>query len=561
MDISLNNISEYKIINQHEFNHKELDGLNYYYKGDAINIDEILRTRYGADENHFADILLNTLGNYYIIFFDREDNLYISSSLFGIMPLYYAESCNNIVISSKIVLLKNHLKSEYKVNAKFIIQNLLFNYSLFDDTIYDNIKLCPANTYIKLSKGKVILKKYFNADSLYVENPKPYKTSSDDLSDLFIERYKAYIPKAVSYISFTGGFDGRTLISCAKYHKQEYKAFSFGIKGNSDIDVPFENSVKLNIPFESLYLNDSDYVRKYFMDTGSELINITSGNSNLLYVHFLHSAKYISGKAQYMFMGYFGSELFRALHLTGAFNSSELIKFISEKNKDIWISNIMNSYKLKYLREDIVKNNIDEIITRLEEYKIKVFSNDYTLNQNYYIFVLEEIFRKVFGNHIFSQSDYINVRTPYLDVVFMKELFKTDLAGVNNEFFVQNPVKRLRGQYLYAKIIGKCYPELAMETTEKGYSPADLLKPSKKFNIIFPFIKKRFVRKIVKENLDNLSIISGLVYNKSNLTNVINKTNLFNNSMIYQLFDNIQNINEERRDIVAIASSIGLFVN
>jgi hypothetical protein len=96
-------------------------------------------------------------------------------------------------------------------------------------------------------------------------------------------------------------------------------------------------------------------------------------------------------------------------------------------------------------------------------------------NRRFYILVLEEIFRKYFGAEMVNQFKYLRNRTPFLDYNFVRELFRSELAGIHSDFLERNPLKRYKGQLLYSRIISEASPDLGKIVTDKGYRPADLL--------------------------------------------------------------------------------------
>ena len=116
--------------------------------------------------------------------------------------------------------------------------------------------------------------------------------------------------------------------------------------------------------------------------------------------------------------------------------------------------------------------------------------NRLTKNQRFYVFVFEEIFRKYFGAEMVNQFKYLKNRTPFLDIEFLKAIFKTELAGIHSDFFEHNPFKRYKGQVLYAHIIRKAYPAFGKMMTDKGYKPDDLLNFFGKLNIAKGYLKK-----------------------------------------------------------------------
>ena len=89
------------------------------------------------------------------------------------------------------------------------------------------------------------------------------------------------------------------------------------------------------------------------------------------------------------------------------------------------------------------------------------------------------------------QRYYVNNRSPFLDLAFIKELFKTFYCGVYSDVFTNNPVKRYKGQLIYSNIINKTYPELFNMMTGKGYKPADLFTNKGKFNLVTNLVKKK----------------------------------------------------------------------
>ncbi|GAB4286532.1 MAG: hypothetical protein Kow0068_12130 [Marinilabiliales bacterium] len=557
--IILNNINNFKNYSKNfsflylnNYKIKKINNKKIFITGDLINENKIE----DIEEKNLPQFLQTRKGHFYLIIYDEKKfTFYLISALFNMLPLFYYENNSSIIVTNKIKLIENIFKLNHKINKKYIVEQFIFNYPLFDSTIFKDIKLCPTNHYIHIAKGKINFIKHTDITSFYVDNPVDYKRAAKKLAPLFINNVKEYLPNNKFYISFTGGFDGRTLVACAHFYRKDFVGFSFGTRKNDDVNIPLKQSEQLGIPFLPIFLDNENYVTREFLETGKELIDLTNGFSNFLYVHFLYSTKLLSGDSSVMLTGYFGSELFRALHLTGAMNSPELISFFRNKDKDRWINDIRNSSKISYMKREVIKNEIEQIIYELDEYKKNNLDRFTTLNQFFYKYVFEEIFRKVFGSHIFAQSYYTNIRTPFLDFEFIKELLKTELAGVNNEFFVQNPLKRWKGQLLYAKIINNTFPTLGEMITQKGYSPKDLLSSFGKLKIIFPFLEKRINRKIMKPYLDNLSIISGIKYHWPMFKSQITNSGFYNVYLLEELAENLDNLSEEKRDLVAISAS------
>jgi hypothetical protein len=232
----------------------------------------------------------------------------------------------------------------------------------------------------------------------------------------------------------------------------------------------------------------------------------------------LFGAKNVSGSSEYLITGYCGSELFRALHIQGAITSSELVNVFKKiKDKEL-IDSLWNSEKLIFLRKEKYTDEFQELVDEVLLFR-KNRPKEITDNQFFYYFIFTEVFRKIFGSWTAAQFSEMHVRVPFLDYAFIQELLKTDLAGINNDFFIHNPFKRYKGQLLYAEIIRQSSPEMFKLYTGKGYRPSDMMSFRGKINIVLPYINKKLNRKIKPLNLDNLGLISGYNAHRSQIEN------------------------------------------
>lgn len=528
----------------------------YYFYGDIIENKNIERKLSPTFDKINIPSILELPGIYYLFCIcQRTGQLLISNSIFSILPLFYCKSKSYYIIASNLMEI-HRVMDTTRVNKRFILEQILFNYQFFNNTIVENIKLVPSNSYISISEGKFFVHKHMNIENYFVDVPKSWKKSLPYISDVFISESKKYFPDEKFWISFTSGFDGRTLVSCAKHYKKKFDAFSFGIHSYNDIIIPKNNSKELNINFMPIYLDNDEYIGNDFAKYGKELMELTSGQLSYIYSHFLYSSKIISQDSDYLLSGLFGSELLRAPHFSGAILSQPTLDFFSNQDEKIWIDRIRNSYLLNFLNISEFKPEIDSLISDLQKYKHKT-NKGLNNQQKLYIFIFEEMLRKIFGNWIVAQSKYIKVRSPYLDFNFIKEILRTELAGVNNAYLTKNPIKRFKGQALYAEIIKKTSNRIYKQKTGKGYRPVDLQTFFGKIKILYPFFSKRLKKKEINHNSDILSIsnsiknINPLVETKSIYLK------LFNISLVDKYLNKFENIKDERiRDCVIMDISL-----
>ncbi len=521
----------------------------YFIVGDFIS-DKMLLVNFEPEK------LKLLKGNFYLIR-QTEDSTEIFNSLLSILPIYYSADYN--IVSSNFNYIHKDYSNNLTIDKKFILECLLFNYGFFNRTLFKEISLLPANTYLQIQSNHFTFFKHFNVSNLF--NNKHNKLNKNELADLFIKTTKSYYPDSNMHIAFTGGFDGRTLVSCAVYHNKQFKTFSFGKPENDDVIIPQNNAKELNLYYNCFDLGSLEYLNHNYPQSAKEFNESSVGGNGFIYSHVSYSAKEIKKESDYLLAGYFGSELFRALHIEGAVSSSALVSLFNNDDKNTFAKHISESKVFEFLNINEFKPELEELINELINYKNNLPKN-LSKNQKMYVFVFEEIFRKLFGQWIVAQQEHLIVRTPFIDYQFLNELLKTKYAGANADFLTKNPYKRMNGQVIYAHIIRKTNSIILNQKTGKGYKPIDILNKFNLSKLVLAFALKKLKRKVVKENMDNLGIISG---NKSDL---INKLSNISSDKLFKTENIIASIkgfnpfmNEKTRDTVLASASLALRLN
>ncbi|MBN1599242.1 MAG: hypothetical protein JW894_13190 [Bacteroidales bacterium] len=435
-------------------------------------------------------IINNLFGHYYYILKNKiTSEIILGNSMFSILPLYYSQHNDKIVFSENSANLGKHLNLN-TISQRFIIETVLFNYPLFNNSIFKEIKLLLSNSYLKILGSQITITKHTFIEKYFLNSPEPTKNSIHMVRDIFLETVKKYLPDVKYAHALTGGFDGRTLVSAGLYHKKYFSCYAFGSESSKDTRIASQLSFKAGVTFINVELND-EYASESSLGCGTEFILNSSGTGTFARAHYLYAAKVLSNDYKYIITGNFGSELFRAAHIAGAVISKNLYALFNSGNPAEGIKSIENSVEFRCLNlsEDKASwETLKDDILKLPCYDQSY--NGLTKNQRFYVLVFEEIFRKYFGAEMVNQFKYLKNRTPFLDMEFMKALFKTELAGIHSNFFEHNPFKRYKGQILYAHIIRKAYPAFGEMMTDKGYKPDDLINFFGKLNIARGYLKK-----------------------------------------------------------------------
>lgn len=466
-------------------------------------------------------------GFFYLIYINSITHaIKIFSSLFNILPVYYYENSNNIIVSSRMEYIVS-LIGNTGINKNYILERILFNYAFSNDTIYSDVYLLPSNHFVEINDKKRI-KKHFEITDHFVDDPRSGKNVLEDISERFIHTASKYFPEE-SAVSFTSGFDGRTLVSIGKKLDKNFFAYSFGSKNSIDLSLPIEQAKNINLNFIPFTL-DQEYVSSHSLECGLDLISKTEGNASFARAHYRYATKLLSERSRYIITGNFGSELFRAFHNPGVVVSKEMFSFFGSENEE-WINEISTSQKLNYLKAAGFKSELQDLITALKEYK----SGNKNLSKNsfFYKYIFEEVFRKYFGPEIVMQSYFLMNRTPYLDPGFIKYLLSTKYAGVYSDYATANPLKRFKGQLPYAYIIKNSYPPLMEMITGKGYRPVDLLSISGKLKIVMAKLNKNS-----STEDDPFSVSASFNHNKEYFSSIKINKELFNGDLISNFLSN-----------------------
>lgn len=479
--------------------------------------DPVLNRKYMDKLPEKPDIMFlinNIYGHFYFILLDkRESTIIIGNSLFSILPVYIKEEDSNLWISNSPLMLQEK-GDRGKFNKRFILENILFNYPLFNQTFYNNVILLPANNYIRFFNGRVQKIIHTEIEDFFTNSPLHWKKAAGKISGIFIEASEKYFNDESYYSSLTGGFDGRTLAACGLFHNKKFSTYCFGKHESIDMQIAGTLSEKAALKFKGIGL-EKTYIAENSKNCGLDFVVGSNGTASFSRAHYLYAAEELSKDSQYFISGNFGSEILRAPHEPGVVVSSNLLHLIKSGNFDEGLAILESAPGWNW----IFRASFKEEWESLKE-DIKTLSwfapgrGDLSKNQHFYRIIFTEVFRKYFGAELVNQFRFLANRTPFLDIVFLKEILGTGLAGVNSDFLTANPLKRFKGQVLYAHIIKKTFPAFGKEITDKGYPPEYLLSTGGVIKLARSYAGK-LIEKGRIINRDPYSVNSAFIYNRN----------------------------------------------
>ena len=169
------------------------------------------------------------------IFFAARDRI-------GIKPYYYYSSSNIFVFASEIKSLLLHPEIKKKPNKNAILNYLLFDHPINNQTWFDNIFSLDPGSYIIIKNNKIKINKYWKIN-FNIDYERNFDSFKNELKETIIDSVKLHWQSDVPVgAHLSGGIDSSTIVSIAsKYLKKKLHTFS------SVFDLGFEFDEKKEI--------------------------------------------------------------------------------------------------------------------------------------------------------------------------------------------------------------------------------------------------------------------------------------------------------------------------
>ncbi len=441
--------------------------------GGVLHVFGDLITKEAEVTKHAAfspEQVLDWKGNFNFVHI-KDGEVKAGNSNFSLLPLYYHLDQNQLTITNRLVYMTAKRDQHCKV---YLLERLLFNYSLTHHTHFKGVRSVPSFHCITQHDQSISIKEYFDWRRLVTESPKEIDRSKDDVIDLFSSIIHDYFPDEKFHCAFTSGFDSRSIFALASSRsKNEVTGFSFGTQLSDDVVLPSQLCKKYNLKFDSIILGN-DYIYHEYWNSVSDIIVKSDGLSTLSRAHYSYASQYLSTQSNYFLSGNYGSELFRAVHSDGAITASLLFDLVEGIFPETLASLIMKYPKYAFLTDSDWELAFQQLHEELKE-KVKYFNGDFSTGLRMYYWVWLVSIPNYFGGELLMQQHHIKHRTPFADFDFFRFIQGTEFSGAYEDFKQKNLMKRMRGQKFYPFLLEAIESPLLYETTGKGYKPIDII--------------------------------------------------------------------------------------
>ncbi|MET3196698.1 asparagine synthase (glutamine-hydrolyzing) [Bacillus sp. OAE603] len=256
------------VFNGEIYNHKqlkkELEKLGYHFETNSDT--EVLL--YGFIEWK-EEVLQKLRGMFSFLIWDSITlTLFGARDPFGIKPLYYYETGNDIVFSSESKVIDRVVEdlngNLLKLDEIALQHYLSFQYVPEPSTIYSEVKKIEPGTYfIKKLYQEMMIKPYWKPSFAQAVHSK--KVLIKEIRDVLIDSVAMHMRSDVPVGAFlSGGIDSTATVAIARQINPKLKTFSVGFenKGFSEIDVAKESALALDVENIHRFISPKEYIEE-----------------------------------------------------------------------------------------------------------------------------------------------------------------------------------------------------------------------------------------------------------------------------------------------------------
>ncbi|MCU0372445.1 MAG: hypothetical protein MUE56_04295 [Ignavibacteria bacterium] len=468
------------------------DGYLFFVYGNIFRRDNLQNSSAKPDQSEISDDIMRDMnnvnkykGNFILVLIDiKTESITVLNSQLGIKHAYYYNAEKEFCVSSNLNSIRSLCN---EINYCTVLQCLLFTYPIDGNTLLKGVKYINPGEILEYRRTLQI-SSYYDIRNMFGKN-----TVKFDINE-YICRFNKSVEQKYSfgdnvYASFTGGFDGRTVISSLLKSGKDFKTYSFGKKNGENTSVPQSVSERLKINYSPVYL-DEDYEKSY-LGNALKVIYYSDGLSFNERANYIYSFSELSKSTNCVLSGLIGGETLRPIHLrTDYMNQNYYDLFYANTAKDL-----SSMLSLKYPNE-LFGFRLNDYIDELKDTAGKKKNGITGLKNNYdYLFYLIDLmqggFRMYYGTEIHFERYYCENLTPYYDLDLLEYLYSTDYVKIFENAFMHNRIFRWKGQKIYAWIIKANYPLLNKYDVDRGYPPGYLLNPMKLAAVPFLYSRRK----------------------------------------------------------------------
>lgn len=171
----------------------------------------------------------------FAIWDNLKKEIFLARDRYGIKPLYYSRCSNKIIFGSEIKAILANDSCQAEMNPEGLIEYFTFQNFFTDQTLFKNINILPAGSYIKTSaQGSFSPVQYWDFDFIEPDQPDDENEYLEELCRLFKQAVNRQLVSDVDVgVYLSGGMDSGSITAVAAQNLPYMKSFTCGFDLNS----------------------------------------------------------------------------------------------------------------------------------------------------------------------------------------------------------------------------------------------------------------------------------------------------------------------------------------
>lgn len=410
-------------------------------------------------------------GNYHIILYNRVNaTVSVFTSPLTLYPAWFFIENNRLVIGNIMeVLLK--MKNSVSINARGLVEFTLFDHCIGSGTIYNDLYQLDGGHILSVTKEGISDKLVYDIARWRTEKPNKRNDSLQKINNILKRHISEFTGSVNRYnISLTGGFDGRlnfSFIDKSDYRKLQ--AFSYGMKGSLQLEIPKNISRKLKFKYEDVILG-SEFEGKY-PDLGMSSIIFSGGLTPFVRAMYPFGYQAINGFSHNCILGQ--CDMIRPLYTNpaGAIFNTFSHSIFFDNDPLSFINSCESLSKTGFLQENIfTRELIEKIYNDVREKYILPYPG-LDANEQYYFFLMKESILKFWQTECHLVDIFVNDFISFSDLDYIEALSESEYFGLYKGIFAPNQFMRRNGQDLYADLMHLNNNDLNNIIVDRMYKP------------------------------------------------------------------------------------------
>lgn len=421
-----------------------------------------------------GDQIINDLrGHFNIIQINKSSKqIRIINDYFGLKPVYYGSLNSTAIISSSLALIK---KFNPAISKYGIVEKLLFEHNLLNNTIFENIFTLDCATILNQADNSFSSEVYHNWYSFIAEADSGKKFSFREYNEVFCNKIKQIADHDNNnLITLTGGHDGRAVLSAFIKQDLPFETFSFGRPGSENTSIPELVAHKLSFSHKSIYL-ENEFERDY-LNNALRTTQLSEGELMFTQQNTLFSVDKLDQTKILLFTGLLAGEVSGPVHLKKDYINNIYFNFILEHNL-LTIDHIKEKVGdfLKFSEEEYSDLHIS-ILKNVEDHK-KGLSIVKASNNKHMVYLADMItwgFRKFYA----YQIHLIRYHFENIPVFYDFDLVNLLINSTYNKAYknsYKSLFRRRNSRLLQLRLIITNAKTLSTVKLDRGYTPREAL--------------------------------------------------------------------------------------